>query len=322
MSNELELLNSKLQTLNNENHSPALSTDNSGIYQIVGGDELIGKIDSVISHLESAELTEDDRDMVRATRKFTNDFIKAVDRSVIDERARVFDPVNEQRRNINERMTVMKNLLAQRLDEFDNRIRTEKRHELLSHFNDEQIMGEYATVLTDVSFEMIENQSWTNRSASLPKAKQELSERVRSIASVVSLADEEDKQDALGLLVKNDWNLPDVIIDLETRKKNREEKKNEELRIAKLIQEAEQRGREEAQRQSAVQSHTTDEPTVDSEEAETVEREETEVDLHIRIRGGAHNEELVRGIVNQALSNAVTEGVIPPDCYTMDELNG
>ena len=320
MANEVELLNSKLSTLNETTHTPALTTDTAGVYQIVGGDELVEKIDSVIAHLESVDLTEDDREMVRSTRKFTNDFIKAVDRSVIDERARVFDPVNEQRKSINERMTVMKSLLAQRLDEFDNRIRNEKREELSAHFDDERTMGEHSSILDNITFEMIENQSWTNRSSSLPKSKQELSHRVRALASVVSLADKEDETDALHLLTENDWNLPDVITVLENRKKAREEEREEEKRIARLIQEAEQRGRDQAKQETAVESVKSEHVDETSGVDLGTERELKETDLRIHVRGGEQTGANVYKIVNEALTNAVARGIIEPDCYTLTEL--
>lgn len=289
-------LNQALKSIASTSNSPALRTDETGVYRINGGDELLVKIENVIDYLDNVELTEDDRDMVRDTRRFTNEFIKAVDRAVIDERARVFDPVNEERKAINERMTVMKRILADKLDQFDQRIRAEKREELQAHFNDEKTMGEYAYLLQNVSFEMLENQSWSNRSSSLPKAKQELSERVKSLASAVSIADEnDDVPSVVGLLIESDWSLPDVIVRIQQRNQERLQEQREKEQRAREIAEAERRGREQALAEM-------DKTAQRSGATETEPQEVAERIITVAVKGTDEHVENVRVLLANALN--------------------
>lgn len=296
-------LNQALKAIATTSQSPALTTDETGVYHINGGADLLGKINNVIDFLENVELTEDDRDMVRETRRFTNEFITAVDRSVIDERARVFDPVNEERKAVNERMTVMKRILADKLDQFDQRIRAEKKAELQAHFEDEKTMGEYAHVLAEISFEMIENQSWFNRSASVPKARQELSERVKSLATAVMLSEDgEDVANVVAVLVEAEWSLPDVIVEIQKQKQQREEAEREKQRRAREIEEAERRGREQALAEIA---ESANHPAKSSSEAQPAEGEQEvarEQTIVIRFTGTTEQASDVRNILMQALN--------------------
>lgn len=296
-------LNQALKAIATTSQSPALTTDETGIYHINGGSDLLGKINNVIDFLENVELTEDDRDMVRETRRFTNEFIKAVDRSVIDERARVFDQVNEERKAINERMTVMKRILADKLDQFDQRIRAEKRAELQAHFEDEKTMGEYSHVLAKISFEMIENQSWFNRSASVPKARQELSERVKSLATAVMLSEDgEEVANVVSILVEAEWSLPDVIVEIQKKKQQREEAEHEKQRRTREIEEAERRGREQALAEIAESTNHPDKASAEVQPAEGGQEESREQTIAIRFTGTTDQASDVRNILIQALN--------------------
>ena len=251
MSKELSILTQKITSLGEQTAAPILATDEAGVYHVAGMDELLEKIKVVTQTIEESDLAEEDRQAVRVTRKFVNDFITAVDRSVIDERARVFDPVNQERKLINERMVAMKSMLSDKLDAFDTQLRKEKRDSLIAHFNDEKLMGEHSEGLAEVTFEMVENQSWFNRSASLNKARKELSERLTSIVVVDQVQDQEGStEEAVDILARNDWNLASTVAAIQeekARKENeRKQKEEEDRRIAELVKQAWQKGRDVA----------------------------------------------------------------------------
>lgn len=240
-----------LVTLQSVAATPALTVDADGVYHVADIDSLISRIDTVIAHIEQSDLTEDDRNAVRDTRKFTNDFIKLVDRSVIDERARVFDPVNAERKTITDKMQHLKGLLNDKLDAFDQRLRAEKRDAMLAHFNDELLMSDSADMLTGTTFEMIENQSWFNRSASNVKSREALSARLASIVTLRNIGGESmTVEKAVAVLTDNEWDISQALaqvsedIRLEVERIMREtELENQRQRE---LEEAEQRGREKA----------------------------------------------------------------------------
>lgn len=240
-----------LVTLQSVAGTPALTVDNEGVYHVADIDSLVSRIDTVISHIEQANLTEDDRDAVRDTRKFTNDFIKIVDRSVIDERARVFDQVNAERKIITDKMNHLKGLLRDKLDEFDQRVRNEKRDAMVAHFNDELLMSDSADMLAGTTFEMIANQSWFNRSASDVKSREALSARLASIVTVRNIGGESMTVDkAVAVLTDNDWDIAQSLAQVSEniRLENERiahEKEMEDKRKRELA-EAEKRGREKA----------------------------------------------------------------------------
>ena len=247
-----------------------------GSYSIKGYEAFIADIHATIDKANNTVFTEDDRKSIANARAFVNKFKKSIDRAVIDERTRVFSNVEEERKLITENLTQLTSTLSEKLEEFDARVREEKRVELQAQFDDElhlRLSDGGSDFLSDVTYTDIEDKSWCNRSSSMNKSRKALTSRLDALTAVTKLLTDESEKTALELLTESDWDVAQAIVIndecIQEKRRAEEERIAAEKKRQEELAEAERRGREAAQREA-------EEAERKRIEAEAAERERAE----------------------------------------------
>lgn len=261
---------------NNALDMPKFDIRPDGSYSIKGYEALIADIQATIDKASDTAFTEEDRKSITNARAFVNKFKKSVDRAVIDERTRVFSNVEEERKLITENLTKLTSTLSEKLEEFDARVREEKRAELQAQFDDEmhlRLSDDGSDFLEDVSYADIEDKSWCNRSSSMNKSRKALTSRLDALAAVKKLLTDESEKTALELLTESDWDVAQAIVIndefIQEKRRAEEERIAAEKKRQEELAEAERRGREAAQREA-------EEAARKRADAEAAEREKAE----------------------------------------------
>lgn len=243
-----------------------LNRSNEPAFYFDGVDKFVEHIDNVIRDVSERAFTDDDRVEIRETRAFCNKFAKVVDQTVIQEKRSAFETAEEQRKLIVGRVKELSAQLSSALDKFDAEQREIKRRELSAFFNDCIDSADEFSHLSHITFEQIEDSSWSNRSTSDKKARAGVLGRLETINKVAKHVGSVDE--AFELLVDSDWDaLGAVDAKAEREAAARREKEEAERRQAEL-EEAERRGREAAEREAAER--------FEREEAERVAKEKRE----------------------------------------------
>src|SRR5699024_6205485 len=105
-------------------------------YHILDKDDLVARIEDTIEALESTYFTDDDRVKVKNIRAEANKFSKELGKAVIEHKKRLTTHLDEERKEIVDKLTHMSDRLNDELVKFDQKIRTEKREDMVMAFED------------------------------------------------------------------------------------------------------------------------------------------------------------------------------------------
>lgn len=249
-------------------------------YHILGKDDLVARIEDTIEALESTYFTDDDRVKVKSIRAEANKFSKELGKAVIEHKKRLTTDLDDERKEIVDKLTHMSDRLNDELVKFDQKIRAEKREDMVMAFEDAVFTltstNGATAFLHDLTLEAIENPSWYNRSASANKSVADMTDRMNSIIalhSMVAASGEVTVNDLVELLADNEWATGSAMMIVTERQRQAEEAKREaaerERIRAKEIAEAEERGRRQAEQKAK-------DAAEEAKRREIAERERTE----------------------------------------------
>lgn len=313
-------LSEQLELIQSYDPAPILNRDDEGVYRVSGIDELIGNVERAIESTNDAQFTDEDRKQIKAARAFVNKLDEFVNRAVIDEKNRVFNTADGDRKRLREATTRLSTTLKERLDEFDARERARKREELSAAFDDAKFMYDDDDVsgaidLGSLTFAEIEDSRWSNRSASRNKAIQELNERIASIVSLGAIDPELDNNAALVILEDAEWSTANAVIlvnENKTRREReeREAREREEVRKREL-EEAERRGREQAQREAVERAEREARERAEREAAGAESRGESAGSVTLRINFNVDDDETIDEVISRITASVEnTAGVM------------
>lgn len=302
------VLSEQLELIQSYDPAPILNRDGDGVYRVSGIDELIGNVERAIESTNDAEFTDEDRKQIKAARAFVNKLDEFVNRAVIDEKNRVFNTADDDRKRLREATTRLSSTLKSRLDDFDARERARKREELSAAFEDAKFMYDDDDVsgaidLSSLTFAEIEDSRWSNRSASRNKAIRELNERITSVVSLGAIDPELDNSAALEILEDAEWSTANAVIlvnENKTRREaeEREAREREEARRREL-EEAERRGREQARREAAERAEREARERAERESAETESRGKSAGSITLRVDFNIGEDETIDEVVSR-----------------------
>lgn len=311
-------LSKELALIRNFDINPVLfSQDDSGVYEIQGFDKFMSDADRVIEISRNADFTEDDRKNIKDARAFLNTVTKVVNRQVIDEKSRLFDTIDEQRKDIASKIKELTSELSSNLDKWDAQQREIAYNEVLASFNDAMYFkNESASVdLAELNFDAINESSWFNRSASRKKVIAAMNERIDSVSTLLSMAESRSLDDVVTILVSNDWNLGAAIQSynaiVEEERAAAAAAEAEAKRRAEELAEAERRGREAALKEMEAQkADTVDDSVADSNDDESAEEEVGTVTLTVTYPDNQSiSDSKIMKIVKRALDDAGVQDV-------------
>lgn len=311
-------LSKELALIRNFDINPVLfSQDDAGVYEIQGFDKFMTDADRVIEISRNADFTEDDRKNIKDARAFLNTVTKVVNRQVIDEKSRLFDTIDEQRKDIASKIKELTSELSSNLDKWDAQQREIAYNEVLASFNDAMYFkNESAGVdLAELNFDAINESSWFNRSASRKKVIATMNERIDSVSTLLAMAESRSLDDVVSILVSNDWNLGAAIQSynaiVEEERAAAAAAEAEAKRRAEELAEAERRGREAALKEMEAQNAEAVDDTVDeSNDDESAEEEVGTVILTVTYPDNQSiSDSKIMKIVKRALDDAGVQGV-------------
>ena len=302
------VLAEQLELIQSYDPAPILNRDDEGVYRVSGIDELIGNVERAIESTNDAKFTDEDRKQIKAARAFVNKLDEFVNRAVIDEKNRVFNTADSDRKRLREATTRLSTTLKERLDDFDARERARKRDELSAAFDDAKFMYDDDDVsgaidLGSLTFAEIEDSRWSNRSASRNKAIQELNERITSVVSLGAIDPELDNSAALEILEDAEWSTASAVILVNENKarrerEEREAREREEARKREL-EEAERRGREQAQREAAERAEREAREQAERRAANAKPRDEGEGFITLRVGFNIDSDEAIDDVISR-----------------------
>lgn len=311
-------LSKELALIRNFDINPVLfSQDDSGVYEIQGFDKFMSDADRVIEISRNADFTEDDRKNIKDARAFLNTVTKVVNRQVIDEKSRLFDTIDEQRKDIASKIKELTSELSSNLDKWDAQQREIAYNEVLASFNDAMYFKSESagTDLAELNFDAINESSWFNRSASRKKVIAAMNERIDSVSALLAMAESRSLDDVVTILVSNDWNLGAAIQSynaiVEEERAAAAAAEAEAKRRAEELAEAERRGREAALKEMEAQkADTVDDSVADSNDDESAEEEVGTVTLTVTYPDNQSiSDSKIMKIVKRALDDAGVQDV-------------
>lgn len=222
-------------------------------YRIEGLDSFETFINGLLTRIRKYDYSDDDRTLFRTSKadivKVRNALVKAIK----DEQARMFGPVDVDRKHIEKLINDVIDELKKSLDESDRKARESKRKPLEIAFNDVKLNGD--GLFDELVFNDILDERWLNRSFSEKNAIKEMDERLGQVKSIVELGLMPEKTAAQVLisLRENAWSTTDAV----------KEYRDEQERKAAMEALAEKRKAEaaaEAQRIAAAEAVENDAP--------------------------------------------------------------
>lgn len=310
-------LSKELALIRDSGIDPVLfSQDSAGVYRIQGFDKFMNDANRVIEISRNAEFTEDDRKNIKDARAFLNSVTNAVNRRVIDEKSRLFDTIDEQRKDVASKIKELTRELSSNLDKWDAQQREIAYNEVLASFNDAMYFKiESGADLYDLKFDAINESSWFNRSASRKKVIAAMNERIDSVSTLLAMAESRSLDDVVSILVSNDWNLGAAIqsynASVEEERAAAAAAEAEAKRRAEELAEAERRGREAALKEMASQKATSADDADDaSNEDESADEEVGTVTITMTYPDNQSlSDSKIMKIVKRALDDAGVQGV-------------
>lgn len=254
--------------------------------EILNYDSFVNKLDEIISKIDDYEYSEDDRKLIKKMRAATNKLSGYINDDVKQAKARRFDVVDEQRKELSTKFGVIASKLSKGLDASDARLRQEKEDAYKEAFN--EMLKSYEITDIGLTYNMVALSSWLNRSANQSNAIKELTTRVSAVANlyknrVVAI---KDAQFIVDTLIDTDWDGLEALNKLVEE----EERRQQEAERRAAEEEGRRIRKERRQKALAAQQEKSDSEALEtandnSEEAEVnKEKEENTVPVMITIK--------------------------------------
>lgn len=173
--------------------------------------------------------------------------------------------LNAMRKDISDRRIQVKKALMAPYEAFEAEVKEDKKQELISYFKEN--IGELEDVLT---FDMIFNPKWLNKTASLKSCKEEISKEISrtdtDLRAIETMIEEKYRAYAKDYYFRKDRNMTSVLSEVGRMKEI--DRKAEEEKAAR--EEAEERRREQEAAKAAEAINPPTEPENVQEQVESV----------------------------------------------------
>lgn len=226
--------------------------------------EIMDAVASITEQYEGVQYTEEQMAIAKKDRATLNAMRKAISDRRIEVKKALLAPYDAFEAEVKEVVALIDKPIAM-IDEqtsaYEEKLKEDKRQALIEHFN--KNVGELEGTLT---FDMIFNPKWLNKSASLKSCKEEISSSIEKTAtdirSIDTLIEEKYRAYAKDFYFRKDRNMTSVLS--EVGRMREIDRKAEEERLAK--EEAE-RARQE--KEAAKKAEPINPPTEPEKEQET-----------------------------------------------------
>lgn len=250
-----------------ENPVSLITADDDGVLHIADLEQLSRDIDFINDQLDNTVFTPEDRAFVKDGRAKVNKLNKAIVSAVRDEKSRVFDELDRERKSVEKKLDAINKSLGRTLQDFDQQVREEKRAEMESSFADAVELSGDAR-LNNLSFTEVENPSWSNRSSSHSKSVSELDSRLSSVIVLLDNNDDMDVHQVVESLELDQWDLSKTMMSIkEERERIAQEKREAEEAHQRALEEARAEVRREMEKQDGSDSGDSESNPDDSESA-------------------------------------------------------
>lgn len=250
-----------------ENPVSLITADDDGVLHIADLDQLSRDIDFINEQLDNTVFTPEDRAFVKDGRAKVNKLNKAIVSAVRDEKSRVFDELDRERKSVEKKLDAINKSLGRTLQDFDKQVREEKRAEMESSFADAVELSGDAR-LNNLSFTEVENPSWSNRSSSHSKSVSELDSRLSSVIVLLDNNDDMDVHQVVESLELDQWDLSKTMMSIKAeRERIAQEKREAEEAHQRALEEARAEVRREMEKQDGSDSGDSESNPDDSESA-------------------------------------------------------
>lgn len=250
-----------------ENPVSLITADDDGVLHIADLEQLSRDIDFINDQLDNTVFTPEDRAFVKDGRAKVNKLNKAIVSAVRDEKSRVFDELDRERKSVEKKLDAINKSLGRTLQDFDKQVREEKRAEMESSFADAVELSGDAR-LNNLSFTEVENPSWSNRSSSHSKSVSELDSRLSSVIVLLDNNDDMDVHQVVESLELDQWDLSKTMMSIKAeRERIAQEKREAEEAHQRALEEARAEVRREMEKQDGSDSGDSESNPDDSESA-------------------------------------------------------
>lgn len=250
-----------------ENPVSLITADDDGVLHIADLEQLSRDIDFINDQLDNTVFTPEDRAFVKDGRAKVNKLNKAIVSAVRDEKSRVFDELDRERKSVEKKLDTINKSLGRTLQDFDQQVREEKRAEMESSFADAVELSGDAR-LNNLSFTEVENPSWSNRSSSHSKSVSELDSRLSSVIVLLDNNDDMDVHQVVESLELDQWDLSKTMMSIKAeRERIAQEKREAEEAHQRALEEARAEVRREMEKQDGSDSGDSESNPDDSESA-------------------------------------------------------
>lgn len=281
-----------------ENPVSLITADDDGVLHIADLDQLSRDIDFINDQLDNTVFTPEDRAFVKDGRAKVNKLNKAIVSAVRDEKSRVFDELDRERKSVEKKLDAINKSLGRTLQDFDKQVREEKRAEMESSFADAVELSGDAR-LNNLSFTEVENPSWSNRSSSHSKSVSELDSRLSSVIVLLDNNDDMDVHQVVESLELDQWDLSKTMMSIKAERERIAQEKRE-------AEEAHQRALEEARaevRREMEEQDTSDSDDSESGESESAGRQQLVVSWEGTADTVAIRREIMKVLTNHEVKN-------------------
>lgn len=250
-----------------ENPVSLITADDDGVLHIADLEQLSRDIDFINDQLDNTVFTPEDRAFVKDGRAKVNKLNKAIVSAVRDEKSRVFDELDRERKSVEKKLDAINKSLGRTLQDFDQQVREEKRAEMESSFADAVELSGDAR-LNNLSFTEVENPSWSNRSSSHSKSVSELDSRLSSVIVLLDNNDDMDVHQVVESLELDQWDLSKTMMSIKAeRERIAQEKREAEEAHQRALEEARAEVRREMEKHDGSDSGDSESNPDDSESA-------------------------------------------------------
>lgn len=281
-----------------ENPVSLITADDDGVLHIADLDQLSRDIDFINDQLDNTVFTPEDRAFVKDGRAKVNKLNKAIVSAVRDEKSRVFDELDRERKSVEKKLDAINKSLGRTLQDFDKQVREEKRAEMESSFADAVELSGDAR-LNNLSFTEVENPSWSNRSSSHSKSVSELDSRLSSVIVLLDNNDDMDVHQVVESLELDQWDLSKTMMSIKAeRERIAQEKRGAEEAHQRALEEARAEVRREMEEQD-----TSDSDDSESGESESAGRQQLVVSWEGTADTVAIRREIMKVLTNHEVKN-------------------
>lgn len=281
-----------------ENPVSLITADDDGVLHIADLEQLSRDIDFINDQLDNTVFTPEDRAFVKDGRAKVNKLNKAIVSAVRDEKSRVFDELDRERKSVEKKLDAINKSLGRTLQDFDQQVREEKRAEMESSFADAVELSGDAR-LNNLSFTEVENPSWSNRSSSHSKSVSELDSRLSSVIVLLDNNDDMDVHQVVESLELDQWDLSKTMMSIKAeRERIAQEKREAEEAHQRALEEARAEVRREMEKQDGSDSGDSE-----SGESESAGRQQLVVSWEGTADTVAIRREIMKVLTNHEVNN-------------------